>query len=358
MKQISTLPDVIFTDVVEIVKRTKKALKILEGKTILIAGAAGFLPSYFVHTLVFANDNFFKKRSKIICLDNFRTGIAGRLRPWEGRSDIEFITRDVTNAIKMDGQLDYIIHAASIASPTWYRKFPLETIDVNVIGTRRLLDLAKKQKIKGLLYLSSSEIYGDPPSKYIPTREDYWGNVSSTGPRACYDESKRLAETLCMVYYRQFRIPVKIVRPFNVYGPGLRLDDGRVVPDFINDSLNSRPITVFSDGQATRSFCYIVDAVVAMLLLLTSNVSGESYNVGNDEEMKISKFAKMVDSIAGNKRGVRFAVSNDKAYLTDNPQRRMPDLNKIKKAINWVPMVSTSEGLKRTIEFYRNGEMV
>lgn len=349
------LPSVIHNDILEIINRAKNDLTAFEGKTILIAGAAGFLPSYLVHILAFANTNLFKKKCRVICLDNFKTGTAERLKPWRGRKDLRFLTRDVTKAVNLGEKVDYIIHGASIASPVWYRKFPLETIDANVSGTRRLLDLAKKDKAKGFLYLSSSEIYGNPPKQFIPTNEEYLGNVSATGPRACYDESKRLAETLCMVYFRHFGVPVKIVRPFNVYGPGLRLDDGRVVPDFIRDALSKKTITIFSDGKATRSFCYITDAVVAILMLLASDVSGEAFNVGNDEEVSVAKLAQVVNKVSGNESGIQFKVSTDKAYLTDNPQRRMPDLTKLKKAFKWLPEVSLVSGIDRTFKFYKGG---
>lgn len=353
-KQSDSLPSIILTDVQEIIARVKHSLMKFEGKTIFIAGAAGFLPSYLVHTLSYANMQLFKRPSRIICLDNYQTGIPERLRPWEGQKGIKFVKGDVVQPIKQGEHVDYIVHGASIASPVWYRKFPLETIDANVLGTRRLLDLAREHKVTGFLYFSSSEIYGDPPKQYIPTSEDYWGNVSSTGPRACYDESKRLAETICMVYYREFGVPVKIIRPFNVYGPGLRLDDGRVIPDFINDSLKKKPITLLSDGKATRSFCYIADAVAAILLLLVNRAAGEAFNVGNPEEVSMFKLAKMIDTIAGG-AGIRFAKSQDKAYLTDNPHRRVPNINKIQKTIRWTPEIPIAEGLLRTLKFYRKG---
>lgn len=351
-KSASSLSPIIIADVWEIIARAKQSLKKFEGKTILIAGAAGFLPSYLVHTLGFANTNLFKKKCQIICLDNFSSGIPERLLPWEKQSEVTFIKRDVTKPVKPKEHIDFIIHAASIASPIWYRKYPLETIDANVLGTRQLLDLARKQKLEGFLYFSSSEIYGDPLPQYIPTSEDYWGNVSSLGPRACYDESKRLAETLCMVYYRQFNVPVKIIRPFNVYGPGLRLDDGRVIPDFISDALKKHPITLLSNGKATRSFCYIADAAVAIFLLLGSKARGEAYNVGNPEEVTMLKLAEMVNTMAAG-AGVHFAKSKDKAYLTDNPQKRVPKISKIQKVTGWTPQISLKEGLRRTLTFYQ-----
>ncbi len=349
------IPSIIESDLLEITETIKHILSKLEGKSILIAGAAGFLPSYIVHTLAYANAYLFKKPAKIICLDNFRTGVAKRLSFWQGRSDIKFISCDISKKVKISDNIDYIIHGASIASPVWYRQFPLETIDVNVYGTRRLLDLARSNSLAGFLYMSSSEIYGDPFGRFIPTKENYWGNVSSTGPRACYDESKRLAETLCMVYFRNFGVPVKIVRPFNVYGPGLRLDDGRVVPDFIKNALEKKPITIFSSGKITRSFCYISDAVSAMLILLTSDTAGEAFNVGNDEEITITRLAKTVDKAAGGISGIIYKKNSDQVYLTDNPKRRLPNLKKIKKAIKWVPKVSLSEGIRRTLGFYQAG---
>lgn len=348
------LSPIILNDIEEIIDRTKKDLIRLEGKTILIAGAAGFVPSYLVHTIAIANTQLFKRGCKIICLDNFSTGTHQRLKCWEGRRDIEFLKGDVSKELKVREHIDYIVHGASIASPIWYRKFPLETIDANVSGTRRLLDLAKDNKVKGFLYFSSSEIYGDPFEQYIPTSEDYFGNVSSTGPRACYDESKRLAETICMVYYRKYDIPIKIIRPFNFYGPGLRLDDGRVVPDFISDVLKRKPITLLSDGKATRSFCYISDAIAAILMLLVNKVAGEAFNIGNPQEISMLKLAKMVDDMGGG-AGISFAKSKDQAYLTDNPQRRVPDITKIQKTIKWTPQIPIKEGLKRTLKFYQNG---
>lgn len=356
-KQVKSLPPVIFDDVKGIINKTKKQLKILEGKTVVISGAAGFLPSYFVHVLAYANTYLFNESAKIICLDNFRTGVAGRLLLWKGSPDIKFITRDITKELNINEKVDYIIHGASIASPVWYRKFPLETIDVNVGGTRNLLNLAKRNRVKGFLYLSSSEIYGDPFEKFIPTSEDYWGNVSPTGPRACYDESKRLAETLCMIFYRNFNVPVKIVRPFNVYGPGLRLDDGRVMPDFVNNALQEKPITILSDGHSTRSFCYISDFIAANLLLLVNRSKGEAFNIGNDEEVTIARLAEKVNQVSGSKAGVKFALSKDKAYLMDNPQRRLPNLAKIKKTIKWRPEISLTEGIERTLKFYQEGKL-
>jgi UDP-glucuronate decarboxylase len=252
--------------------------------------------------------------------------------------------------------VDHVIHGASIASPTWYRRYPLETIDVNVNGTRALLDLARGQEDATFLYLSSSEIYGDPPADRIPTSEEYWGHVSCTGPRACYDESKRLAETLTFTYQRLHGLPIRIVRPFNVYGPRLRLDDGRIIPDLLKGALAREPIVLYSDGRATRSFCYVADFAAALLLLLGPDVPDGAYNVGNDEEVTIEEAARVFDEVANEGRGVRFESSEDAAYLTDNPQRRCPDLRKVKAAIPWTPAIPLREGLARTYASYLEEE--
>jgi UDP-glucuronate decarboxylase len=349
----ASLHPVIAEDLTAIVETAEVALRSLSGTTVLVAGAAGFLPSYIVDTLALANDVTGRPPCQIVCVDNFKTGVPERLAHLEDRSDVSFIRHDITKALTAV-RPDYILHGASIASPTWYRKYPLETVDINVTGTRLLLELARAIEARGFLYLSSSEIYGDPPADRVPTTEDYWGHVSSLGPRACYDESKRLAETLCMIYFRSFSIPVKIVRPFNVYGPRLRLDDGRVVPDMISDLLAGRQITLYSDGRATRSFCYVRDAATAIINLLATDVSGEAFNVGNSEEVSIRQLAEVVDEASEHRRGVRIAQSTDPEYVTDNPQRRCPDLEKMKRVIGWVPSVSLREGIDRTIRFYRD----
>jgi dTDP-glucose 4,6-dehydratase/UDP-glucuronate decarboxylase len=343
---------VIAEDLAAILDATDAALEKLADATVLVAGGAGFLPSYIVDTLAFANERLGSSACRIVCADNFRTGVANRLAHLEGRQDVSFVRCDITKDLP-DMRPDFIVHAASIASPTWYRRFPLETIDINVIGTRRLLEFARDAEVRGFLYISSSEVYGDPPLDKIPTRENYWGNVSSLGPRACYDESKRLAETLCMTFFRSFDVPIVMVRPFNVYGPRLRLDDARVIPDLISDALDGRAMTLYGDGQVTRSFCYVADAAAAIIAVLGSDRHGEVYNVGNDEEVTIWRLAELVDDLSGNRRGVRSVASGDPDYLTDNPRRRCPDLTKIRDAIGWSPRVPLREGIERTLRYYR-----
>lgn len=353
--QHEALPRVVRGDLEEIVQRAAPAVQRLAGSTILVAGGEGFLPSYLVDALLYANDSGLGPACRVICVDNRATADPTRLAHRAGRADFTLLEHDVTARLELEGPVDYVVHGASIASPSWYRARPLETIDVNVTGTRQLLELARAKDAERVLFLSSSEIYGDPPPERVPTSEDYWGHVSCTGPRACYDESKRLGETLCTTYHRLFGLPVTIVRPFNVYGPRLRLDDGRVVPDFVRDALEKRPITVLSDGRVTRSFCYVSDAVAAMLLLLVHGRAGEAYNVGNDEEVTIARLAATVDEVSGNRLGVRYEASADPAYLTDNPSRRSPNLQKLKTDTGWSPIVDLRTGLARTLAYYREG---
>jgi UDP-glucuronate decarboxylase len=330
-------------------------LETLEGGTLLVTGGSGFLCSYLLDSVAYLNDHCFARPCRLISVDNLRSGVAGRVAHLAGRRDFRFIAHDVSQPLTLEERVDWIIHGAGIASPTFYRRFPLETIDVNVSGTRLMLDLARQAGARSILYMSTSEIYGDPEWRCIPTPEDYRGYVSCTGPRACYDESKRLAETLCATYYSLYRTPVKVMRPFNVYGPGQRLDDRRIVPDLISAALQGRPLVLYSDGRATRSFCYVADAIRAMWHVLLSDADGEAFNVGNDErEISMSDFARELAAIAGDPPlEVIHQVSEDPQYLTDNPQRRCPDLTKLRTRFAWTPQVGFREGLQRTLRSYR-----
>ncbi|HYE10091.1 MAG TPA: NAD-dependent epimerase/dehydratase family protein, partial [Patescibacteria group bacterium] len=267
---------------------------------------------------------------------------------------ITIINKDVSKPLDIDIKPDYIIHCAGIASPTVYRKFPIETIEVNVMGLKNLLELARKSDVKSFLSFSTSEIYGNPTPENIPTSEAYNGNVSCTGPRACYDESKRLGETLCVNYYNQYGIPIKVVRPFNVYGPGLRLDDRRVIPDYFMDAFLQRKIVLLSDGKPTRSFCYISDATTGFIKALLSDHNGEAFNIGNDEiEISMMDLAKYVAEIVGDVE-IEHQDSMEKNYLADNPQRRCPDLTKSKNLLGYCPSVNLKEGLIRLKQWYIN----
>ncbi len=348
------LDNIIFEDVKRICSENQTMLQKLEASTLLISGGGGFLGSYILDIIDYCNSNIFVTPCKVICVENFITGVPARIKHLMNNKYISIINKDVSKPLDITDKLDYIIHCAGIASPTFYRKYPIETIEVNVTGLKNLLELAKTNIVKSFLYFSTSEIYGNPTSENIPTPESYNGNVSCTGPRACYDESKRLGETLCVNYYNQYNIPIKVVRPFNVYGPGLRLDDKRVIPDYFMDAFKKKHIVIFSDGRPTRSFCYISDAVTGFLKAFLSPHNGEAFNIGNDEkEISMSELAEMVAESVGD-IAIEYKESQEKSYLTDNPQRRCPDLCKARKLLDYKPTVALKEGLNRLKEWYEN----
>uniref|UniRef100_UPI001ABAA1D9 NAD-dependent epimerase/dehydratase family protein n=1 Tax=Aetokthonos hydrillicola TaxID=1550245 RepID=UPI001ABAA1D9 len=269
----------------------------------------------------------------------------------------------ITNPLPDDTpDFDYIIHAASIASPIYYRKHPIETMDANVNGLRHLLEFALKRKragkpVSGFLYYSTSEIYGDPTPENIPTPETYRGHVSCTGPRACYDESKRYGETLCVNFAHQYDLPIAIARPFNNYGPGLKISDRRVLPDFARDVFAGRDIIMLSDGSATRTFCYITDAIVGYFKILVIGRKGESYNIGTDKpEISMAQLAESVAQLARKQWGyagsVVRKVSSDKNYLVDNPTRRCPMIDKARTDLGYEPTISFEEGIERSLVWY------
>lgn len=350
---MAILSNTIYEDIEVVYQNLQAELEKIEGSTWLISGGAGFLGGYFLDLLNYCNKKGFHRPCRIFCVDNFVSGTPARIRHLQGNKYFHFISANVKEPIKITGNIDYIIHAASIASPPVYRKYPLETIEVNVTGLKNLLNLGREKDLKGFLFLSTSEIYGDPPPENIPTPEDYCGNVSCTGPRACYDESKRLGETLAINYWRQYGMPVKTVRPFNVYGPGLRLDDKRVIPDFFRDALVKNKITIFSNGLPTRSFCYVSDGITGFMSVLLSGYSGEAFNIGNDQqEISIIELAKIIAQTVGGIEIV-FRESGEAEYLTDNPQRRCPDLTKAKRLLGYRPQVNLETGLGRTLAWYR-----
>ncbi|HJQ34116.1 MAG TPA: NAD-dependent epimerase/dehydratase family protein [Pyrinomonadaceae bacterium] len=337
-------------DVDEIIERVGDAFQKLSGTTLLVTGANGFLCSYFVDTVAALNDKVLKQRCHVVALDNYKVGLPSRLAHLGGRDDITFLRHDIAQPLDIE-RADWVIHGASIASPVFYRQYPLETISANVNGMWHLLEMSRSKPVQSILYLSTSEIYGDPDPAFIPTPEEYRGQVSCTGPRACYDESKRLAETLCMSYFRQYGTPVKVMRPFNVYGPGQRLDDGRIIPDLIGAAVRREPITIYSDGRATRAFCYVSDAVSAMWHVLLSDADGEIFNVGNDqEEITVRGVAERLREVAGPPLlDIQYRTSADEHFVTDNPQRRCPDLTRLRQRFPWEPQVDLTRGLERTL---------
>lgn len=343
----------IAADLQSVIDSNRSILPMFDGEGVLVAGGAGFLGAYFVDLLAAWNESGARQPCQIYCLDTFITGLPKRLAHLGGRPYFHMIKQSVAGPIPAEIRAGYVLHFASIASPTFYRKYPIETIDSNVAGTRNLLEYSLRNRAKSMLFLSTSEIYGDPPADRVPTKEDYRGNVSCTGPRACYDESKRLGETLCVNFFRSKGVPVKIARPFNVYGPGLRIDDKRVIPDMFSGAFFSKEIVLLSDGTPSRSFCYVTDALDGFVKILLSGHNGESFNVGNDtEEISMRRLAETVASLFNDEIRIVFGSSPEHDYLTDNPQRRCPDLSKIRELTGYRPRVGTREGLARLKEWY------
>ena len=352
---------IINEDILRIAEGLKDEIKLMEGKTFLITGGAGFLGYYLVHFLNYLNS--LNCNVKIIIFDNFQRGYPEWLKKLKFSSDIDVLNQDMTDELPKDlPEVDYIIHAASIASPIFYRKHPIETIDANIIGLRSLLDYALERKnndrpISSLLFFSSSEIYGDPDYENIPTSEEYRGSVSCTGPRACYDEAKRFGETLCINFSKQYDLPIKIARPFNNYGPGLKITDTRALPDFVKNILDGNDILLFSDGSPTRTFCYITDAIIGYYKVLINGVNGDYYNIGIDSpEISIKQLAEIAienaKELFNYKGKLVYGESSDDDYLTDNPNRRCPDITKAKTIIGYNPKIDVHEGVKRSLIWY------
>jgi len=342
---------VVLHDIKNIASAIKKEAKALGGKTVLITGGSGFLGKYFLYTLWYLNNHILPKACKVISLDNYITGTKDS--PIVGDRNFTFLNHDVRNRFETKEKVDYVIHAAGLASPVFYMKYPLETLEVATFGTKHMLEFAKEKKARSFLFFSSSEIYGDPDPNFVPTPEHYLGNVSCTGPRACYDESKRLGETLCMVYHRLYKLPIKIVRPFNVYGPGMRVDDYRVIPRFLTSALKNEPLPVHAGGNQTRTFCYVTDAITAIMKILLSNRNGEVYNVGNDDnEINMMTLAKMVSDLFKGKVEIA-SVNYPSTYPKADPMRRCPDITKLKNQIGYTPRISLEKGLKKTLSWYK-----
>lgn len=336
------------------------------GKRLLITGGAGFLGHYLVQAPLHWNEAHRPDQAiRVTVFDNYVGGMPDWLKNLEGNKNLRLVTHDMCEPLPRDmPDFDYVIHAACIGSPTHYRRRPIQTMDSNVNGLRNLLDHAVAQKnrgkpMRGLLYLSTSEIYGDPPPEEIPTREDYRGNVSCTGPRACYDESKRFGETLCISFAQEYGLLVTIARPFNNYGPGLKITDGRVIPDFARDIFHDRDIVMYSDGSPKRTFCYSADAISGYYKALINGRSGESYNIGIDRpEISIAELAERMSGTAkelfGYKGKIQHKVSQDENYLVDNPNRRCPLIDKAREHLAYEPKVSIEEGIRRSIIWYHH----
>ncbi|WP_163329262.1 UDP-glucuronic acid decarboxylase family protein [Desulfurobacterium thermolithotrophum] len=305
-------------------------------KRILITGGAGFIGSHLCEKLL-------NEGNEVICVDNFFTGTKDNIKHLLGNPYFEVIRHDICFPLYVE--VDEIYNLACPASPVHYQKDPVQTIKVSVIGSINMLGLAKRLKVK-ILQASTSEVYGDP--EVHPQKEEYWGNVNPIGPRACYDEGKRCAETLFFDYYRQHNLPIRVVRIFNTYGPRMHPNDGRVVSNFIVQALKNEPITVYGDGSQTRSFCYVNDLVDGMIKMMNNsdNFTGP-VNLGNPEEYRIIDLAEKIIDLSNSKSKIIF-----KPLPQDDPKRRRPDITLAKEKLNWEPKVPVEEGLKRTIEYF------
>ncbi|MCS7221919.1 MAG: SDR family oxidoreductase [Anaerolineae bacterium] len=304
---------------------------------VLVTGGAGFIGSHLCDRLL-ADGHY------VIAMDNLITGSTDNIVHLLGREGFLFIRHDVTNYIYIDGPIDAVLHFASPASPIDYLQLPIQTLKVGALGTHKALGLARAKGARFLL-ASTSEVYGDP--LVHPQPETYWGNVNPIGPRGVYDEAKRFAEAMTMAYHRVHGLETRIARIFNTYGPRMRLDDGRVVPNFIGQALRGQPLTVYGDGSQTRSFCYVDDLVDGIIRLLHSD-EVEPVNLGNPCEMSILHFAELINRLTGNQAGIVF-----KPLPQDDPHRRKPDISKARRVLGWEPRVSLEEGLQRTIEYFR-----
>jgi nucleoside-diphosphate-sugar epimerase len=329
--------------------------EILEGKTVLITGANGFLPAYMVETILFLNETKFTIPAKIIGLVRNLEKAKRRFLFYTERKDLELIQTDVNEPFEYKSPINYIIHAASQASPKYYGVDPIGTLLPNTIGTNNLLRLALKNPIESFLFFSSGEVYGEVDADQIPTKENDYGFLDPTMVRSCYGESKRMGETMCVSYHHQFNTPVKIVRPFHTYGPGMQLDDGRVFADFVADIVNDRDIIMKSDGSAIRAFCYLADAIVGFFTVLLKGKNGEAYNIGNPlGETSIKELAYTLIKLFPKKKlkVIETHKSTDNYYLKSNISRNCPDITKIEN-LGWTPYYSVPEGFKRTIESYK-----
>jgi dTDP-glucose 4,6-dehydratase len=304
---------------------------------VLITGGAGFIGSHLC-------ERFLGEGDEVICMDNLITGSADNIAHLFADKKFIYIQQDVTNYVYVKGPLDAILHFASPASPVDYLELPIQTLKVGSLGTHKVLGLAKEKGSRFLL-ASTSETYGDP--LVHPQNEDYWGNVNPIGPRGVYDEAKRFAEAITMAYHRTHKVQTRIVRIFNTHGPRMRLNDGRVVPNFISQALRGEPLTVYGDGSQTRSFCYVSDLVEGIVRLLRSDYSNP-VNCGNPMEVTILEFAKRIKALTKSKSEIVF-----RPLPEDDPKVRQPDITRARKLLGWEPKVGLEEGLKHTIDYFR-----
>ncbi len=336
---------VLESDISEIVSRLGDVARNFDGKTVVLTGGRGFVGRYFIAMFGHLNETVLDRPAKLVVLDNLITaGEEGRR--FDAPANVDFVEHDAAQAFDWQGDIHYVIHAAAIASPFYYRAYPLETLEVATLGTKNMLELATRHRAR-FTFFSSSEIYGDPDAAHVPTQESYRGNVSCQGPRACYDESKRLGETLCYIFHETHGTATNTIRPFNVFGPGMEETDYRALPNFASRIKAGSPLNVYGSGKQTRTFCYITDAIVGFTLVSLKGVPGEAYNIGNPvPEIAMLDLAKTIERVLG--REIRYnTVDYPDTYPADEPNRRCPDIRKARLQLNYEPQVDLEEGLRR-----------
>jgi len=321
----------------------------IAGSKFLVTGGAGFLGSWLC-------DVIHSMGADITCVDSLVSGDSSNISQLIGKKGFTFVNSNLLDW-KPDKNFDYIVHMASIASPPLYMKHPIDTLDCNILGTRKLLELAREQGVKGFLMMSTSEVYGNPPDEHVPTSETYHGQVNSFGVRSMYDEGKRAAEAYCFSYHKQYGVHVRVARTFNTYGPRLDAKEtsqyGRALVKFVKQALDGQPITVYGDGSQSRSFCYISDQINGLIrLLLTPGIDGEAINIGNPREHSILELAEMITKVTGSKSNVQKNAAPH-YDLRDDPRRRCPNISKAKRLLGWEPKVPLETGLKLTVDWMR-----
>lgn len=313
----------------------------IEGERVLVTGGAGFLGSWVCEALL-------QLGKRVVCVDNLASGLRSNIAHLKG--EFQFVKSDVSEPLELEDGFDLVLHMASRASPFEFDKYPIEILRANTFGIVNALEAARVSGAR-FLYTSTSEVYGDPDPKFVPTPESYNGNVSTTGPRGCYDEGKRAGEAYVMAYHRQYYMDTRMVRIFNTYGPRMRADDiyGRVVPRFISQALHGEEITVFGDGTQTRSFTYVTDQLEGLLrALAVDGIGGDVFNIGNENETTVLELAELVKRLTGSRSDIVF-----RPLPKDDPRRRCPDISKARRVLHWSPRTGLEEGLQKTIEGFK-----